>query len=127
VHYEVWLARKIERIEIGLHFEGPHDFSYTWAGLIAERMAEIQAGLGPSYELEEWTASWCRLHETVPYDPLSELLADEIAARMARLITVCEPVVDELRALVPPGLDAEVARPVKGRSRFAARKRRARA
>ena len=26
VHYEVWLTRKTERIEIGLHFEGPQEF-----------------------------------------------------------------------------------------------------
>jgi hypothetical protein len=122
VHYEVWLARKIERIEIGLHFEGPHDFSYTWAGLVADHMAEIQSGLGPAYELEEWTASWCRLHETVPYDPPSDILADEIATRMARLITVCQPVVDQVRHQIPLGLDTEPARP-KGRSRFAHKRR----
>ena len=28
VHYEVWLTRKTGRIEIGLHFEGPREFSY---------------------------------------------------------------------------------------------------
>ena len=47
VHYEVCLTRKTERIEIGLHFEGPHDFSYRWAELIAPYMPEIQAQLGP--------------------------------------------------------------------------------
>jgi hypothetical protein len=117
VHYEVWLARKIERIEIGLHFEGPHDFSYQWASLIAEHMAEIQSQVGPSYELEEWTASWCRLHETLPYDPPSEVLADEIAHRFARLISVCEPIVAGLRDQVPPSLAIEAPRP-KGRGRF---------
>jgi hypothetical protein len=126
VHYEVWLARKIERIEIGLHFEGPHEFSYRWAELIAERMAEIQAQLGPEYELEEWTASWCRLHQTLPYDPLSEVLADEVAHRLARLITVCEPIVAGLRDQVPASLAVEPPRP-RTRGRFEGRKRRSRA
>jgi hypothetical protein len=100
VHYEVWLARKIERIEIGLHFEGPQEFSYEWAARLAEHMPEVQARCGPQYELEEWTASWARVHETVPYDPLSGALADEIASRLARLITVCEPIVEAERGLI---------------------------
>jgi hypothetical protein len=97
VHYEVWLTRKTERIEIGLHFEGPQEFSYAWAACFAGHMAEVQAKCGPTFELEEWTASWARIHETIPYDPLSEALADEVASRLARLITVCEPIVEASR------------------------------
>jgi hypothetical protein len=107
VHFEVWLARKIERIEIGLHFEGPRDFSYRWSELFADHMPEVQAQLGPQWELEEWTSSWARLHETVPYDPPSEVLADEIAHRFARLITVCQPIVERLRPDVPTALERE--------------------
>jgi hypothetical protein len=101
VHYEVWLARKIGRIEIGLHFEGPREFSYRWAELIAPHMPEIQARLGPQMELEEWTASWARVHQTVPYDPLSEMLADEVARRFAETITVLQPIVERERGNVP--------------------------
>src|SRR3989442_8912958 len=75
VHYEVWLTRKTGRIEIGLHFEGPQEFSYRWAERFAEHMPEVQAHCGPQLELEEWTASWARLHETIPYDPPTEALA----------------------------------------------------
>jgi len=105
VHYEVWLARKINRIEIGLHFEGAHDFSYCWAELIAPYMPEIQARLGPQVELEEWTASWTRVHQTRPYDPLSETLADEVAARLAEMITVLQPMVERERENVPVELE----------------------
>src|SRR3989475_13082900 len=72
VHYEVWLARKTGRIEIGLHFEGPRDFSYRWAELMAPHMPEIQARLGPQVGLGERTASWARIHQTASYDPLPE-------------------------------------------------------
>ena len=123
VHYEVWLARKTGRIEIGLHFEGPHEFSYLWAGLIAERMLEIQAQLGGDYELEEWTASWARLHETIPYDPPSPALADEIATRFARLIAICEPIVESLRDAIPPGIDAEPPKKTSTRPRYGRKKR----
>ena len=106
VHYEVWLARKTGRIEIGLHFEGPHEFSYGWAELIVPYMPEIQARLGPQVELEEWTASWTRVHQTLPYDPLSEPLAEEIARLLADTITVLQPIVENERENVPPELAA---------------------
>ena len=118
VHYEVWLARKIERIEIGLHFEGARDFSYRWAELIAGHMEEVQSALGPDYELEEWTASWTRLHESVPYDPLSVALADDIAGRLARLIAVCQPIVERERVNVAPELEAvRPSKPMRNRFR----------
>jgi hypothetical protein len=106
VHYEVCLTRKTERIEIGLHFEGERQFSYRWAEVMAARMPEIQAQLGPQVELEEWTPSWTRIHQTVPYDPLSEPLAEDVARRLAQTITVLQPIVEQERANVPPELEA---------------------
>ncbi len=106
VHYEVWLARKTGRIEIGLHFEGPREFSYRWAALMAPYMPEIQARLGPQVELEEWTASWARVHQTVPYDPLSEPLVEEVARLLSQTVTVLEPIVERERENIPPELAA---------------------
>lgn len=105
VHYEAWLTRKTGRIEIGLHFEGPHEFSYRWLELMASHAPEIMERLGPDFEFEEWTPSWTRIHQTVPYDPLSETVADEVARRLARLITVLQPIVDAERENVPPELE----------------------
>lgn len=123
VHYEVWLTRKTGRIEIGLHFEGPRDFSYRWAELIAPYMPEIQARLGPQVELEEWTASWARVHQTLPYDPLSEPLAEGVARRLADTITVLQPIVERERENVPPELEAMREPPRTGGGHF--RRRRA--
>lgn len=123
VHYEVWLARKIERIEIGLHFEGPRDFSYLWAERIAQYMPEIQDRLGPAVELEEWTASWTRLHQTLPYDPLSEPLADEVARRLADTIATLQPIVDREREHVPASLEFAEPAGSRHRGRFRHRRR----
>ncbi len=106
VHYEVWLTRKTGRIEIGLHFEGPREFSYRWAERLAAYMPEIQGRLGPQVELEEWTSSWSRIHQTLPYDPLREPLAEEVASRLAETITVLQPMVERERANVPAELEA---------------------
>jgi hypothetical protein len=99
VHYEVWVQRKFRRIEIGLHFEDEREANERWASALGERVLEIQAALGPEIELEEWTASWIRLHETRPLaGELSEALAADIAGRLAAFISVLEPMLDEARA-----------------------------
>jgi hypothetical protein len=72
-------------------------------------MEEIHSAIGPHYELEEWTASWTRLHETVPYDPPSAALAEDLAVRMSRLISACQPVIERERVNVPPELEAVAA------------------
>ncbi len=105
VHYEVWLTRKTGRIEIGLHFEGEQEFSYRWAEVMAPHMPEVQARLGPQVELEEWTSSWTRIHQTLPYDPLSEPLAEEVARRLAETMSVLQPIVERERAGVPEALE----------------------
>ena len=124
VHYEVWLTRKTERIEIGLHFEGEREFSYRWAEVMASRMPEVQARLGPQVELEEWTASWTRIHQTIPYDPLSEPLAGEVARRLAETISVLQPIALEERANVPAELEALAPARRTGGRRFHRRGRR---
>lgn len=101
VHYEVWVQKSAGRIELGLHFEAEREESYRWAEALAPRAIEIQAQLGPTVELEEWTASWTRLHETISLEgKLSEELAHEVAERLVRFIEVLEPILAEERALV---------------------------
>jgi hypothetical protein len=105
VHYEVWLTRKTGRIEIGLHFEGTREFSYHWAELMAQHAPEIFGRLGPDVEIEEWTQSWTRIHQSLPYDPLSEVLAGEVAQRLAQMITVLQPIVEAEQDNLPAELD----------------------
>ena len=109
VHYEVWLTRKTGRIEIGLHFEGPREFSYRWAEVMAPRMPEVQSCLGPQAELEEWTSQWTRIHQTVPYEPLSEALAGRVAEKLAATIAALQPVLEAERHQVPQDTAIPVA------------------
>jgi hypothetical protein len=101
VHYEVWVQKQKKRIELGLHFEGEQEENYRWAAALGPRALEIQAQLGPSVELEEWTQAWTRLHETITFEGnLTESLAAEIAGRLAQFIEVLEPIRAEERAAV---------------------------
>lgn len=105
VHYEVSVHRKARSVGIGLHFEGERDENYRWAEKLAERSMELQAKLGPEVEVEEWTRRWTRLHETLPvggeeWRPSQDLtpeLVEEVAERLARLISVLEPILAEGR------------------------------
>jgi hypothetical protein len=35
IHYEAWVQRRNQRIELGLHFEGERETNYRWAELLA--------------------------------------------------------------------------------------------
>jgi hypothetical protein len=102
VHYEVWVQKRTGRIEVGLHFESADpDENYRWAAALAPRMLEVQSKLGPGVELEEWTRSWTRLHESMAFEgKLTDALAGEVAARLGELITVLEPLLAEERSAV---------------------------
>jgi hypothetical protein len=100
IHYEVWVQRKAGRVEVGLHFEGEREVNDRWAARLAERFAEIRVRLGSSAELEEWTRSWTRAHEVIPFDRLDEALAESVGRRLADWVVVMEPILDPKRAAV---------------------------
>ena len=97
IHYEIWVQRKTERLEIGLHFEGPdRERNYEAAALLGERAPDIVAAAGPDYELEEWTAQWTRLHRSFAAPAPAPALAAEAADRTAALIAAMEPIIEDL-------------------------------
>ena len=100
VHFELQpqVARGV--IELGLHFEGPAEWNDRWAALVAERATEISAALGDGWELEEWTASWRRLHRTWPFTALTEDLGREVAGQLATALEVLYPMLDGGRELM---------------------------
>ena len=123
LHYEVWPQKKTGRIEVGLHFEGESETNYRWAAVLAERMPQVQAALGPAMELEEWTPTWTRLHQTLPMGTLDEGEADEAAQRLAALIQTMEPILEECRPLLSQA-PAPTLRPApRGRPWHARRRR----
>jgi len=127
IHYEVWVQRKTQRLEMGLHFEGPREFSYAWAAALAERASELVARLGPGYELEEWTASWTRLHQTSVLPDLTPEAAAGVGSRLAALIRATVPLVDELAPAMgpPPARSSGPSRPLRRHSPAVGRRDRA--
>ena len=124
LHYEVWPQKKTGRIEIGLHFEEEGETNYRWAALLAERMPQVQAALGPAMELEEWTPTWTRLHQTLPMGTLDEGEASEAAQRLAALIQTMEPILEECRPLLGDAPPPKAGPAPRGRPWHARRRRR---
>ncbi len=96
LHYEVWIRGKDEHlIEIGLHFEADKETNDELYAYFDSHAFEVHAELGPRVEIERWTNSWSRVHEVVPYKTLDEELVDVIAKKLAKMISVLQPMLDE--------------------------------
>jgi hypothetical protein len=98
LHYEVWnLGERRGLIEIGLHFESQdHAWNLALLAGFSRRMMEVKASLGPQWEAEPWDKGWTKVYETVSYQPFSDEVLESIAARLARAITVLQPIWDDL-------------------------------
>ncbi len=87
LHFELQPRPARNDIELGLHFESSAELNEARALVIANGRGRIESTLGEPWELEEWTASWRRLHRTFRAESLTRTLAAEVAAEFAALIT----------------------------------------
>lgn len=94
LHYEVWL-RGHGRLELGLHFEADAVTNRRLVERFSERALDILGELGPQVEVEQWTKSWGRVHETMPFDRPSAALAHTAAQRLASYIAALQPILEE--------------------------------
>ena len=91
IHYEVWVRGKEHLIEIGLHFESDQSTNAQLLAYFNESTIEIHAILGPRIEIEQWTNSWSRVHEVVPYQTLDAELVKMVARKLSQMIVLLEP------------------------------------
>ena len=94
IHYEVWnLGERRGRLEIGLHFEAREaDVNARLLDGMLAHLFEIKAELGPSFEAEPWDKGWTKVYETIPLDRFSTDYLERVAARVAQVIGVLEPI-----------------------------------
>ncbi len=78
-----------------LHFEADKATNDALLAYFRERAFEIHAELGPRVEIEQWTNSWSRVHEVVPYTALDADLADLLAKKLSRMISVLQPMLEK--------------------------------
>jgi hypothetical protein len=93
VHFELQPQMSRGQVELGLHFEGLPENNERWAQRIADNAIPIAGTLGPEWELEEWTASWRRLHRVFAFQKLSHAFASEVAGELTLLLTTLQSLV----------------------------------
>jgi hypothetical protein len=100
LHYEVvTLGERRGILEIGLHFESrnPEVNARLLAGF-TRHLFEIKAELGDGFEAEMWDKGWTKVYETIPLEPFSEAYLDRVAGRLAQVIVVMQPILEQLTA-----------------------------
>lgn len=101
LHYEANHQTMSRTVEIGLHFEADPFTNTRLLGAFRIHKRRIYREL-PGARLEKWDKGWTRIWEPIPYRELDGALQKDVAARLARYITVLEPILrDELPADVP--------------------------
>jgi len=98
LHYEVWANARDNHIEVGLHFEDGPESTERLLRFFDGQIVEIKHELGPVVELERWTNSWGHLFQLLPYQPLTDELAIEISDILSRMITVLQPLLNEVES-----------------------------
>ena len=98
IHYEVaTLGVKRGELEIGLHFESRN--SATNERLLdgfMQHLFEIKAELGDRVEAEMWDKGWTKIYETLPMETFDAAYVDRVAARLAQIIVVLQPILEEV-------------------------------
>ena len=56
----------------------------------------MKATLGPQWEAEPWDKGWSKVYEVLPLEAFSDELLEATAARLARAMTVLQPIWDSL-------------------------------
>lgn len=106
IHYEVWVrGGNIHALEIGLHCEADAATNRAVLEKLDARLFEIKHALGDQIEAEQWTKSWTRVHELMPYAKLDDHTAQVAARRLAAMIPVIQP-------LIEPGAGTRMRRAV---------------
>lgn len=96
LHYEVRVRGPERLLEIGLHFESDRETNSRLLDYFCDptRLFEIKAELGEQVDIEQWTASWTRVHQLMPYEHLDDATARATAERLAQMIVTLQPMLE---------------------------------
>ena len=96
VHYEVGFHRRVERVEVGLHFEADPRSNARLLDLF-ERDLIVAKAVSERFEAEPWDRGWARVYEMLPLEPLDERYLRRVAEKLARFIAVLEPLREDAK------------------------------
>ncbi len=96
LHYEIWVDRRFDHVEVGLHCEADAQTNLRLLDTFDRHLIEVRAESGQPAEAEHWTPSWTRVHRVIRFERLDADLADEAAECLARLIPVLQPLLESV-------------------------------
>ena len=98
--YLVTLGIKRAELEIGLHFESRNAAANErLLNGFMQHLIEVKAELGDRFEAEMWDRGWTKVYETFPMATSDTAYVDQVAARLAQVIVVMQPILVELMSL----------------------------
>lgn len=97
IHYEVWIRGKERLLEIGLHCESDRATNAALLAHLSSCLFEIKDALGDQVEVEQWTSTWTRAHQLMPYEKLDDATIRAVSLRLAQMIQVLEPIMQRQR------------------------------
>ena len=104
LHYEVGHVgqrpgQRLSGWELGFHCESrDHTLNRFLLDGFRRHLFEIKAALGESIEAEMWDRGWTKIYEVYPDEPLTEAYREQMAARLAEIMTCLHPVFVDLRS-----------------------------
>ena len=91
IHYEAWIQKRRGIVELGLHLEGDPESNFRNLELLMGHWDEIRSSLGEGIELHQWDRGWCRAHETIPLQPLTDDYLVEVSLKLSDMVRTLEP------------------------------------
>jgi hypothetical protein len=95
LHYEVWVRGKEKLLEIGLHFEADRATNAELLDYFLSHIFEVKDALGDRVEAEQWTSTWTRVHQLLPYQTLDEDTVRRAAEKLAVMIQTLQPLLEQ--------------------------------
>jgi hypothetical protein len=98
LHYEVvTLGVKRGQLELGLHFESRNAaLNARLLDGMTRHLIEIKAELGDGFEAEMWDRGWTKIYETFSMETFDAAYVDRVAAKLAQVIVVMQPILEEM-------------------------------
>ena len=121
VHYEVGFHRRVERVEVGLHFEADPRSNARLLELFESDLIVAKA-VSERFEAEPWDRGWARVYEMLPIEPLDDSYVRQVADRLAGLIEALQPGLERALAELGP-LPERQPLSAEARSRWHGRRR----
>ncbi len=95
IHFEVWVDKRRNVVEIGLHLEDGPASTLAILAMLDSSILEIKHILGPHLEFGRWTLSWGHAVEFLGLQPLDADFRNLVASRLRLYVETLQPLIEQ--------------------------------